>query len=218
MTLLLVLRPEPGASATVARAAAMGLEAIAAPLFEIVPLPFDLPDGAFDALLFTSANAVRAVRVGHDGPVYAVGPATAAAAREAGFMDIRVGEADAAAIVARAAGEGMHRLLHLAGREHRAVAHPGVQIERRIVYEARPTEATWPIAREALRRGAIPLLHSPRAAARFAELFEGGRAAIALAAISAATAQAAGEGWSAVAVAEAPNDAALLAAVKALLP
>ena len=87
---LLVLRPEPGASATVKRARELGLEPVAAPLFEIEPLPWEAPEpGGFDALLLTSANAVR-----HGGSklaklrglrVYAVGDATAEAARESGF-------------------------------------------------------------------------------------------------------------------------------------
>ena len=88
MRRLLVLRPEPGASATVKRARERGLEAVAAPLFEVEPLTWQAPDvDAFDGLLLTSANAVR-----HGGDellklrgleVYAVGEATADAAASA---------------------------------------------------------------------------------------------------------------------------------------
>ncbi|HEY0269506.1 MAG TPA: uroporphyrinogen-III synthase, partial [Sphingomonas sp.] len=56
---LLVLRPEPGASATVAAAQAMGLEAIAAPLLTVRPLGWSLPDDPPEAVLMTSANAAR---------------------------------------------------------------------------------------------------------------------------------------------------------------
>ena len=38
MTRVVVLRPEPGASETVARAAERGLDAVAIPLFRIEPL------------------------------------------------------------------------------------------------------------------------------------------------------------------------------------
>ena len=60
MRRVLVLRPEPGASATVERARERGLEAVAVPLFEIEPIAWEAPDpAAFDGLLLTSANAVR---------------------------------------------------------------------------------------------------------------------------------------------------------------
>jgi uroporphyrinogen-III synthase len=57
---VLVLRPEPGASATVERARERGLSAIPIPLFEIQSLEWDAPDPAgFEGVLLTSANAVR---------------------------------------------------------------------------------------------------------------------------------------------------------------
>ena len=60
MRRVIVLRPEPGASETVARARRLGLDAAAIPLFEIEPLEWTAPDPeAFDGLLLTSANAVR---------------------------------------------------------------------------------------------------------------------------------------------------------------
>ena len=86
MRRLIVLRPEPGASATVERAQALGLDAFAIPLFRVEPIAWTAPDaGQFEGLLLTSANAVR-----HGGdqlerlrglPVYVVGEATAEAAR-----------------------------------------------------------------------------------------------------------------------------------------
>ncbi|MFL6765128.1 MAG: uroporphyrinogen-III synthase, partial [Sphingomicrobium sp.] len=60
MTRLLVLRPEPGASATVKRARERGLDVIAIPLFEIEPVVWEAPQATdYDGLLLTSANAVR---------------------------------------------------------------------------------------------------------------------------------------------------------------
>jgi uroporphyrinogen-III synthase len=55
----------------------------------------------------------------------------------------------------------------------------------------------------------VALVHSPRAGARLAAL-AGDKTAIAVAAISAAAAEAAGDGWAAKAVAAAPRDQALL--------
>ena len=218
--MILVLRPEPGAAATVARAEAMGLAAVAAPLFTIGPRAWTPPPAErFDALLLTSANAVR-----HAGPdlaryralpAYAVGAATAAAARAAGLAVAHAGEGDATALLARLAADGRARPLHLAGEEVRDAAHPAIEAERIVVYAAVPVPALFPAARAALDAGAIALLHSPRAGARLAALVPN-RARHRLAAISPAAAAAAGPGWCAVAVAAAPTDAALLAAAARL--
>lgn len=218
---LLVLRPEPGAAATVARAEALGLEAIAAPLFTIVPTPWHAPDpAAHDALMLTSANAIRhggeALALYHALPVYAVGAATAAAAHAAGFPDVRTGAADATALLALMIAGGVARPLHLAGREHRDAGHPTLSITRRIVYSAEAATALPALAQAALASGAIALLHSPRAGALLANL-AGDRASIPIAAISAAAADAAGEGWLARAIAATPDDAALLAAARKLV-
>ena len=213
---LLVLRPEPGASATIARAATLGLKTVAIPLFTVVSLAWEAPEpGGHDALMLTSANALRdagpALARYRTLPTYAVGEATAAAARAAGFGDVRVGDKDAVALLERMAADGVRRPLHLAGREHREAGHPALTITRRTVYAADPVEAL-PV----LADGVIALLHSPRAGRVFAGLVED-RSTIAIAAISPAVAHAAGDGWQAVAIAAAPNDAALLGAVLTLL-
>ena len=57
---LAVLRPEPGNAATRERAEIAGFATVALPLFEVRALAWDAPDpGAFDALILTSANALR---------------------------------------------------------------------------------------------------------------------------------------------------------------
>jgi uroporphyrinogen-III synthase len=202
---LLVLRPEPGASETAARALEMGLEPVVAPLFAIRPLAAAAVEAErYDAVLLTSANGARHAPSGATAlPCFAVGEGTAAAARSAGFEDVRTGSSDGAAAAALMAGTGVRRALHLCGVEHLAVECPGVEIERRAVYSAEP------LRREAFAGPAVALIHSPRAGARFAEL-AGDKAGIAIAAISAAAAAAAGEGWAAKAVAAAPRDHALL--------
>lgn len=219
---LLVLRPEPGASATAEAAAHRGLRAIVAPLFTIRPIELDRSGLATpDALLLTSANAARALGSAIAPlatlPVYAVGEATATAARAAGFGAIIVGGPDAAATVARSAEDGVRRLLHLAGREHRVTPHPFVEIDRRVVYAA-DAAATLPLhAVAAMRAGAVSLLHSPRAATLFARLVaEAALPRGPIATFSPAIAAAAGPGWASVAVAAEPTDAALLAAAARL--
>src|SRR5690349_3328000 len=98
MPRLLVLRPEPGASATAERAKALGLDPLVVPLFEVEPVEWQAPEPAgFDGLLLTSANAVRQAGVQLERlrglKAYAVGGATAEAARKAGFDIAATGEA-----------------------------------------------------------------------------------------------------------------------------
>jgi uroporphyrinogen-III synthase len=221
---LLILRPQPGAAATAARIAERGGNAIVAPLFSVVPLAWSPPDAAeVDAVLLTSAAALRHGGAALAGlthlPAFAVGAATAAAAREAGFIDVVTGARDAAAVVAPAAAAGFRRLLHLAGREHIGVVHPGVTILRRIVYAADAETRLPDAAVGALAQGAVALFHSPRAGALFRALLapaglEPGT--IRIAAISPAALTAAGPGWNAAVAAARPDDAALLAAAACL--
>lgn len=211
-----VLRPEPGASRTAERARALGLDVLVRPLFETRPLPWELPDPArYDALLLTSAAAIRHGGRGLDAlrrlPVVAVGPETARAARDAGLEVALTGDAGAAAAVERARGNGLTRLLHLAGRE-RMPDLPGVEPITAYASEALPVEPGW----TAQLNGRTALLHSPRAAARLAELVDRDgtpRAAIGLAAISDAALAAAGGEWGSARAADRPDDAALLALV-----
>lgn len=220
MRRLLILRPQPGADRSAARAAALGLEPVVAPIFTVTPLDWQAPEpDRYDAVLLTSANAARCggdLRRYADLPCYAVGETTAVAAREAGFGDVRVGPSDGVAAVAMMAADGVARALHLAGREHIPLAHPDVAIERHAVYAADPVAALPDIASEALRDGALVLLHSPRAAGHFATLVDAAalpRQTIELAAISQAAAdaaEAAGTGWKGIVVAAAPRDEALL--------
>jgi uroporphyrinogen-III synthase len=206
---ILVLRPQPGAGETAARARALGLEVVVAPLFAVRPLAWSPPDPAgFDAVMLTSASAARQASDGltpfKSLPCYAVGEATAAAAREAGFADIRIGPDDGAALLLMMAEDGVKAAFHACGEDHLALGHPAIAITRVPVYAAEAAERL-PVAAE----GALALLHSPRAATLFARL-AGDRARIAVAAISARTARAAGEGWRRVAVAARPRDEALL--------
>lgn len=95
MVRMLVTRPEPDASETAARLAALDIEASVCPLLRFAPLPTGLPDAkGFAALALTSANALRALEergalasfLGLK--VYAVGDRTAERARAAGFREV----------------------------------------------------------------------------------------------------------------------------------
>jgi uroporphyrinogen-III synthase len=196
----------------------MALRAAIAPIFHIEPIAWDPPDVAqFDAILLTSANAARHAGSGlaafTDLPCFAVGEGTASAAVAAGFDHIRTGASDGAALLDRMAEDGVARAFHPCGRDHIALDHGGIAIDRRPVYAAEAEQALAPEGLEAIRRGALVLLHSPRAGAHFAALIDAAgvaRAAVPIAALSEAAAAAAGTGWKAIAAAARPRDHALL--------
>lgn len=139
-------------------------------------------------------------------PCYAVGESTAEAARAAGFSDVRAGPSDGAAMLEAAAADGITTALHLCGRDHVALSDPRIVVAAIPVYAAEPALGLPEGVEEAL-----VLLHSPRAAVRFASLAGERRGRIRLAAISAQTAAAAGQGWASLDVAAGPRDPALLA-------
>jgi uroporphyrinogen-III synthase len=210
MRRLFVLRPQPGADETVARATALGLDVVAMPLFAIERVEWAAPGPAeVDALLMTSANAVREAGDGlaryRALPVHAVGEATAAAARDAGFAIASIGNNGAAQAV-EAIPAGL-RLLHLCGEHRRLPPAARQHITSNTVYRSRalPPPAMLPGI-----EGQVAAVHSPRAAARLAELVAD-RSKIRIAAISAAAAAAAGGGWERVEAAGTPADAQLLA-------
>ncbi len=123
---VLVTRPEPGASATAARLEQAGFEPVLLPLTRIVPVAVDiLPDpGLVDAVVVTSANALRCATAEllaplARKPVFAVGDATAEAARDAGLVDVHSASGTARDLV-RLLRSGLPAgaaILHLAGRE-----------------------------------------------------------------------------------------------------
>ena len=168
----------------------------------------------FDALLFTSANAVRQAGEQLSAfahlPVLAVGKVTAAAAAHAGLNVSVVGEAGISGLLQSVRHR---RLLWLAGEDRSSPLVPvSMQIEARVVYRSAASPKP-PNFSEAMLQADYVLLHSARAAVRFSLLADQqaiDRDHIRVAALSAAIAAAAGRGWKSVRVASAPNDAALL--------
>ena len=216
---ILVTRPEPGASATAVRLAALGHDTLVAPLLTVEPVAWDLPSERPDAVVMTSANAARhggdALTVLTGFRLYAVGAATAAAAQAAGFIDVTTGEGDAQAVLALAASHGVTRALHLAGEDRiDSDVPPGLTLDVATVYRA-VAVALSEGAAAALAEGQIDLvlLFSPRTARIFAYGCDTAvRAGTAIAALNPAVAAAAGPGWQSVITAPEPNEAALLAA------
>jgi uroporphyrinogen-III synthase len=214
---LLIVRPEPGATATLAAATALGLEAEAMPLFVVEPTDWVLPAGPFDGILAGSANAFR-----HGGPqlaglthlpVFAVGQVTAQAAEQAGFHVAAIGSGGLQAILDRIPG-GISQLLRLAGKERIGLSSPpNVVVIERLVYASRPVRTPPELARR-LDSPCVVALHSAEAArhlARESDRLGFHRKCIALACIGPRVAEAGGTGWSQVCCATSPDDTALLA-------
>jgi len=105
---VLVTRPEPSAARTAERLCKLGHEAVRMPLFEtvITATIADLPPVAgIGGLIATSARAVLmfetadVIETGlRDVPIHAVGSATAQAATNSGFRDVRDGGGTAQAL------------------------------------------------------------------------------------------------------------------------
>lgn len=213
---LLALRPEPGLAATLEKARALGLAITGQPLSAIRPLSWECPDPArFDGLLIGSANAIL-----HGGenlarltakPVFAVGEATAAAARGAGFTVAMTGSGGLQGVLDAIAAPC--HLLRIAGEEHVPLSPPdGVTFDEVIAYrsETLPLDPAAPL----LASGeALVLLHSAATASHFADECDRlglPRARITLVALGPRIAAAAGEGWAAVHTAARPDEGTLL--------
>lgn len=125
---ILVTRPEPGAGRTGDRLAAAGFDPILIPLSEIRPVDnLRIPvDENVAAVALTSANAVRYLPDDHvrsiaNLPVFAVGPSTAEAAREAGLRVELVGQGTAESLADEVTGrlKRGQKILYLTGRVRR---------------------------------------------------------------------------------------------------
>ncbi|RXF73135.1 uroporphyrinogen-III synthase [Hansschlegelia zhihuaiae] len=235
---VLVLRPERAARRTADALAALGHEAILAPVLTIEDLANPVPDGPFDAVLATSANGLRKLRSRPEIarlaglPLIAVGDRTAEAGREAGFATVHVAEGDGRALVAEAQARFPKpaRFLHAAGADRAfdiAGALARYEHETVVVELYRATAATElpEAAALALADGSAraALHHSRRIAETFLRLSDTAGFAETIRAMphAALAARVAGAletaGCVRVAVAERPDEASLLQAVLSLV-
>ncbi len=183
---LLVTRPEPEAATQAEELRRFGHEPVLQPLLEFGALDFDpAPLRLADALIFTSANAVRALQQKIDPqdiaatPVFCVGGKTARRAGAAGFQSVAAiadtAEELSAKIVSQAPKGAI--LVHVTG-EHQAfdLAHAlereGLSLHTLRVYSMKARDAFESQAAEALQAGAIGgvILMSPRTAEIFVSL------------------------------------------------
>ena len=180
---VLVTRPQEDAERTARRLAALGHEAVLAPVTSIVSTGEPAPLLRADALILTSAHAVPALAQLSDvaRPVFAVGGRTAAAIREAGLKSVHAAKGDALSLAAlvREHVEPGRTLLHLAGRDRkeepeRSLLAAGYAVAVWEVYEARATARLPEAAAVRLAAGEIDaaLHYSRRSAAILIALCE----------------------------------------------
>ena len=186
---LLVTRPEPDAAETARRLEALGHGVTVEPLLKIVlnGPPTDLPEPA--GLIVTSRNGVRALATWpqaagwHGVPLFAVGAATAEAARAAGFRAVTAGAGEGAALlqlIAAALPTASGPVIYVAGRdlsgglaEH--LEEAGYDLQMVEAYRAERAESLSPAVLAALETGSIDgaLFYSRRTAETFRDLVAG---------------------------------------------
>lgn len=227
----LITRPEQEAESLRHKLRARGIQADCAPLLAInihrgVALP--LQDVA--GLLFTSINGVRAFCANsprRDLAVYAVGEATAAAARAEGFGFVEAAGGDVgklAALVRQRRSPQNGALLHaagasLAGDLQAMLQADGYDIRRITLYAAEPASALPVTVANDFAAGGYDaaLFFSPRTAAVFVTLVRqagigrGATACKALALSANVATMLAPLGWAEIRIAAAPREDDLLA-------
>jgi uroporphyrinogen-III synthase len=236
-TRALVTRPREESQGLAVALAARGIEAVIEPMIEVhysAPAALDL--AGVQAILFTSANGVRAFARASDGrglPVFAVGDATAARARAEGFSTVESAGGEVNGLVLLAAARLRPQdgpLLHVAGSVVAgdlagALRARGFTVERSILYEARPVTSLSPTAVGVLRSGALrfALFFSPRTAAVFTRLASSACVAECCGTITALSLSAAVDAaladlpWLDRRIAKRPNQTALLDALDLIL-
>jgi uroporphyrinogen-III synthase len=178
---VLITRPEPGASDTASRVAAIGLVPIVAPLLDIRPLPIRVPPQRIAAVLLASDNAVDALSaLCRSLPVLTVGAATARRAVNAGFTNVASADGDAVALAelvrARVRPPDGPLLLAVGQGQSLALASDlrasGYRVARRVAYAAVPVPRLPDAAEAALLddRTRTVLLFSAETARHFLRL------------------------------------------------
>ncbi|MEK7266376.1 MAG: uroporphyrinogen-III synthase [Pseudomonadota bacterium] len=225
---VIVTRPSPDAEIFAREAASIGAEPVLSPVMAIRVRETTIDLAGAAALAFTSANGVRAFAAlspARDLKAFAVGAATAEAARGEGFREVEAAEGDVESLsrIISKAKLASH-ILHLAGSERtgdlvRQLSAKGIAARREVIYDALEIEDLASKAAAILAdEGENPFVvfFSPRSARLFlrqaarAGLTKALRGATALclsAEIAAAVAEAP---WSAVLVAQERTSAAML--------
>lgn len=233
MRTALVTRPRDDSEGVAAELRARHLAVMIEPLLCIRPLDAVAIDTTgVQGILATSANGVRALAgalADRDLPVWAVGDASAKAARDLGYRQVESAGGDVhslAALVTERCDPAKGAFLHAAGTVVAGdlagmLAEQGFATRRVVLYEAVTADTLSPELAGALTNGGVELalFFSPRTAATFVRLVRAAGLAdqcrtITAYALSPAVAEALGMiSWRGVHVAASPTQAALLAAL-----
>lgn len=195
---VLITRPAEDAAPLAEAVAALGGAPLLCPLLAVRFLDETLDMQGVQALLFTSANGVRAfarLSERRDLPVYAVGNATGQTAGDAGFQTVHVAAGDVralATLVREHCDPSGGALFHaaaskLAGDLQGMLSDAGYTVRRETLYRTETAKALSEDAVNALQSddGAYVLLYSPRTARTFRSLAEAARIEQAMAASTA---------------------------------
>lgn len=176
---IIVTRPSPDAERFAAELARIGADPALSPVMAILRRDSAIDFEGAGAFAFTSANGVRAFAALSDVrtlPVFAVGPVTAEAAREAGFAGVSTANGDVESLAAFISqSKPASTVLHFAGSEQagdlvEALARKGVKARRTVIYDAVEIEDLAPEAAATLADpGEKPavVFFSPRSARLF---------------------------------------------------
>jgi uroporphyrinogen-III synthase len=233
----LITRPRHDADVLARALEARGFRVFSEPLLAIAPVAgVALPLDGIQGFLATSANGVRALaanlanRADFLRPLWAVGDATARAARDAGFGQVESAGGDVQGLARLVAGRveaGRGALLHAAGETLAGdlagrLGRLGFEVRRVVLYSAVPATGLSPPLLAALDGGGLELalFFSPRTAETFATLAsaagrQGACRRMTAYGLSPAVAKGlAALPWRAVRTAAAPRQEALLAAIE----
>jgi len=241
MPAVLITRPLADAARLEAQLCAAGYAVLSEPLLTIAPTEDPMPTASdFDAVMMTSANAparfverASACKTLLALPCFCVGEHTAAAARQAGFGDVRISAGngfDLAAAV-RAALPPPRSVLHIAGADIASAGRDqlaawGYAITSWQVYRTKPATVLSPRLLQTMREGGLDaaVFFSPKTAALFASLAAQHQVAAccqSLTAIGLSEAVLAALRplpWRMVAVAETPTEAAMISCLQRICP
>lgn len=131
---VLVTRPIKDGMRTIERLKEVGIEAVLAPVTAIVGTGNAVPHATFDAILISSANAIRHLPDNARAqlinvPTFCVGEKTATVARDAGFVSVTTGSGDGRALVSLVASkfQASASLLYLTGTPRKPFIEDGLK-------------------------------------------------------------------------------------------
>jgi uroporphyrinogen-III synthase len=231
---VLVTRPMPEAEATAARLLILGHEPLVAPLFRAEPVASPIIPRDATAFAITSPRTIaflsdKVVASMRDRPAFAVGDRTAEALREAGFRDVRSAAGDVRALATLIAQAGLPAGATIlspggetrAGDLGAALERAGLRLEAPVVYRMVSEPALPATIHGALAAQRIDaaLHYSPNAASVLlrliedAGLVEPGAHFLHACLSEAVAAPLRARGWVKLAVADTPDEDALLTAL-----